>query len=843
MKILRLLFALATLLGVAAPADAGLLGTRRVLLSAADRCVSDVGSTLRQLATVVNAAPSTNVTLAGNCVDRKPYSFPPITATYTGTFDGKGHSIFYRLTNTDNCTTLPSACLGTVQPLGLFGFIGTAGIVKNLTITGTVFQTGTMLDNSFMTWRVGILAGYLAGLIDNVNVLGSVTASGYYNYNCGIACDLQGGTISNSTVNVNLYQTVFSGTPVSGLISSFVRTAGTGNTGTVSNVTVTGGSNIFQSGVTPGATQSCSQPTPPATCPVTSGYIAAGIGAVGFQNNDFGQADHITINPGVTVTGAIDTTVLIGDSGGVISIIYYGTVTDVINYADITGTNTVGGCAARLNNGGPATPSAIPSQLKRCSNYGKITATVNGAGGNVGSNAGLVDTVANYGTVNCGTLGTACGGNIGLHRNVTAGEFAQLVHAFNWGMSEAHDAVGGNVGQTGTTDTVDQVYSVPSAYQYVNNGGGSVGVDNNDAGYTHAYWNQGVSGNAQGAGNNLSPADITSKTTAQFLAAMPAGFDLAFWVQDSNAGGWPHLIGIDVPAAPTFTSPTVVLLATTGSNNWTVTAPCDSGKNVIEAVGESGSAGLPSASTSARGPGGGAYASIRSLAMALGASIAYTNGTGGSSTKTQFKDASTLVADFGTNSTTAATGAGGATANSTGSLRHAGGAGAVNSGSNCGGAGGGAAGPNGNGKNAGGAATSGGTCGGGGGGAAENGSVGGTAPGTAGGNGGADQFSNAGGAGSSSVLAAGGNGVVQSGAGGGFSNGSACSAGGVGGPGTWPGGKGPGGGGGGGGGNATIGCSGGLGGGYGGAPGGSGRGGAVVGGTQGATQLTCFISL
>ncbi len=171
----------------------------------------------------------------------------------------------------------------------------------------------------------------------------------------------------------------------------------------------------------------------------------------------------------------------------------------------------------------------------------------------------------------------------------------------------------------------------------------------------------------------------------------------------------------------TYAAASKVIFLTSGTSSWTVPADWNSANNKIEAIGAGGS----SVGTSGvYGGGGGAYAKITNLALTPGAVIPVQIGAGGGAVTTQFRDSSTLVADYGRNGTASINGAGGTVANSVGSVKYKGGdAGSWVSDAP---GGGGAAGPNGAGGNGGSSVSSGGWGASGGGGGADGGATGGS---------------------------------------------------------------------------------------------------------------------
>lgn len=117
------------------------------------------------------------------------YSIGDLAHPFVGQFDGRGHVIAHL------------ACAGNTGFVGLFGYIGAGGRVKNLTLTD-VKMTGDK-------WSVGGVAGYSLGDISNIVVTGAVTGIGElaWNVGCGGIAGLSAGTISNCGSNATVQGT------------------------------------------------------------------------------------------------------------------------------------------------------------------------------------------------------------------------------------------------------------------------------------------------------------------------------------------------------------------------------------------------------------------------------------------------------------------------------------------------------------------------------------------------------------------------------------------------------------------------------------------------------------
>ena len=111
--------------------------------------------------TDIDAVLTDDIDLSGICSEESDSSWTPIGNSeenaYTGTFDGNGKTISGLYI--DN---------STADYQGLFGYVGSSGIVQNLTVSGTV--SGGM--------HVGGIAGQNGGRITDCAFSGNVTSSG-----------------------------------------------------------------------------------------------------------------------------------------------------------------------------------------------------------------------------------------------------------------------------------------------------------------------------------------------------------------------------------------------------------------------------------------------------------------------------------------------------------------------------------------------------------------------------------------------------------------------------------------------------------------------------------------
>jgi len=203
--------------------------------------------------------------------------FSPIgasaTAPFTGTFDGLGHTVAGLTINRS-----------TTYFVGLFGYVGTAGVVKNVGLTsdsviggssvgGLVGRNDGTISNSYATGsvsgstRVGGLVGRSDGYITSSYATGTVTASSFYVG--GLAGSMATGTISSS------YATgAVTGATAGGLV-------GLQDSGTISSSYATGAVNGNLSGAyyTGGLVGKAAGS---AVSTITSSYATGAVSAIGY---------------------------------------------------------------------------------------------------------------------------------------------------------------------------------------------------------------------------------------------------------------------------------------------------------------------------------------------------------------------------------------------------------------------------------------------------------------------------------------------------------------------------------------------------------------------------------
>ena len=140
---------------------------------------------------VRNGNRSLDCTLAADIVLTEPWT--PVGTTlansYTGTFDGKGHTI--------SGLTVK----GSNEYAGLFGYIDKVGTVKNVKLVNV------QIISDYQYGYVGGVAGNNDGAIENCSVSGSVSGNSTYNSVGGVVGHQYGGTITGCSSSATVQGT------------------------------------------------------------------------------------------------------------------------------------------------------------------------------------------------------------------------------------------------------------------------------------------------------------------------------------------------------------------------------------------------------------------------------------------------------------------------------------------------------------------------------------------------------------------------------------------------------------------------------------------------------------
>ena len=146
---------------------------------------------LMHVADLVNGGKTDiNITLDKN-IDLTGKDWTPIGTSfknsYTGTFDGGGHTITGLTVTTND------------KYAGLFGYIGNAGTVKN------VVMEGVLITSNNGSSQAGGVAGFSRGTIENCSVSGSVSGTVYVG---GVVGAQWGGSITGCSSSATVKGTV-----------------------------------------------------------------------------------------------------------------------------------------------------------------------------------------------------------------------------------------------------------------------------------------------------------------------------------------------------------------------------------------------------------------------------------------------------------------------------------------------------------------------------------------------------------------------------------------------------------------------------------------------------------
>ena len=196
--------------------------------------------TIQQLDQIGTTLPLSGDYVLGANINAAGYSFAPIAtegSPFTGTLDGNGFSI---------------SDLTTSGPLygGLFGFIGSSGVVENLTLSNLSSNTSLGADYNGSSYYPSAYAGSLAainaGTISSVSANGTVAANGSGSVN--FTPLFVGGLVGQNQGTINSSNAAVS---VSGAASNFMNVGGLvgNNVGAITastaagNVTTNGGGN------------------------------------------------------------------------------------------------------------------------------------------------------------------------------------------------------------------------------------------------------------------------------------------------------------------------------------------------------------------------------------------------------------------------------------------------------------------------------------------------------------------------------------------------------------------------------------------------------------------------
>ncbi|MBW0002242.1 MAG: filamentous hemagglutinin N-terminal domain-containing protein, partial [Hyphomicrobiales bacterium] len=391
---------------------------------------------------------------------------------FTGIFDGEGQTI-------TGLTLSPGATKSS--NLGLFGVVGTTGIVRNVTLTN-VSITGTAAGDS----NIGAIAGQNLGTISNVSASGTISLGsnasaigGLVGVNSGASAKVTG---SSATLGLSFGT---GATQVGGLVGknatgATVTSSSAAGTITVSAATLIGG----LVGLNTRSTISSSMASGTL---MASGPIVDIGGLVGANTN----ASTISSS---TASGAVTGTGVVTAGGGLSG---RNDLSSTLTGSVATGTVTVGSGSQQI--GGLVGVNSSASTI--------LSSTASG-------------TVFSAGSV------TSVGGLVGFN-NITGGAGSSIKQSSALGaviVGSGSSAVGGLVGNNNTSNTITQSFATgPVLATGSTKVGGLVG--SNTGTVTNSFWDSETTGQTTGIGSGTTTG-ATSETTAQ-IQSVGAGTPFA----------------------------------------------------------------------------------------------------------------------------------------------------------------------------------------------------------------------------------------------------------------------------------------------------------------------------
>jgi filamentous hemagglutinin family protein len=548
----------------------------------------------------------------GNCISgvttawNAGAGFTPIgnsTTQFTGTFDGLGHTISNLTIN-----------LPTASYLGLFGYVGSAGIVRNLGLIGS-----------------------------------SVT--GFY-YLGGLVGELNGGALSNdyATGDVTVVSVPYgTGGPAGGLVGYLYG-------GAISYSYATGNVTDVQS------------------IPNFATADQMG-GLVGFMSSSLGGPFPTITNSYATgnVTSMNNTTYTMGGQqlGGLVGNCASGTISNSYASGNVNGGAILGGLIGYLQG-----QSGLTATIKNSYATGNVTAvntydvTAESAVGGLVGDQYLATTISNSYATGSVSGAQYVGGLVGW---IGTGNNSIINNSYATGSVTGWKYVGGLVGEMESGGTVSNSYSAGSvtgvsvpiygAPQYV--GGLVGGVYSFSGTITNSFYNSSTSGQTQGIGGTADAAGtVWGMTTAQmqtqlnFTSATTANGSVnpnwdftttPIWGIDATHAinsGYPYLCNVTAACAPVTTAIYLDLVPTLGSSYTSVygTAPSLSyvydtsatyiladviSNSLVAPVGTPGNTGAPTSASSVN-----SYTVTPSIGGITSVSSAYTLSAGNAVTWT-----------------------------------------------------------------------------------------------------------------------------------------------------------------------------------------------------------------
>ena len=324
----------------------------------------------------------------------------PDSIVFKGVFDGNHHAI-YGLKS--------EGSVSNHGMFGLFGIVGSQGVVKNLDLKNIDMNSGS--SNEVYPCGGGIVAYLLNGTVDSSFVSGRINAN-RTSFAGGLVGQNARGTVSNSTNKVVITHTgEYTGYYVGGIVGK--------NGGTVSNCinyAAMSGSGVKSIGV----------------IGTVGGIVGYNIGGTVLECVNVGNI-HVDMKTEMSTRNAEART------GGIVGFNYKGSVSKCANYGSMK--------------------AQASSELSKDYDTGTLIINYPEAGGIVGvSLDGLVENVVNYGTVEatCPNVenNAAAGGIVGVLNN------SGITNGYSMATVQSNNMAGSLVGMAKDTSSLSGIYAV-----------------------------------------------------------------------------------------------------------------------------------------------------------------------------------------------------------------------------------------------------------------------------------------------------------------------------------------------------------------------------------------------
>ena len=433
---------------------------------------------------------------------------------FIGVLDGLGHTVSGLTINNQ-----------TADNLGLFSWVGTAGVVRDLNLSDASVTGGSDQTN------VAVVAAVDFGTIDDVNVSGTLTVGDNANKVGGVVGWLWNGTIENSTSGVNV-----KGGNANDGIGGLVGEGGFSGGGTISNSSdsgsITVGDNATSIGGLVGGNNGSSIYDSYATGDVDAGADSSSVGGLAGSSSGFwstGLIDQSYATGDVAVgAGSTSTGGLVGNN------LWHATISNSYARGSVTGDRAVGGLVGWNGYGDVNQP--IPATISSSYSTGSVSGTTD-VGALVGYNNGGGAISGYWDSDNTGAL-PGLGypsGDVGWNAvGLSTAALEALPTGFDPSIWATKSGINGSypylLWQTSTTPSMPPVTLAPSPpvtsppTEYVESGTGVILQLADIAGHSFPHGtyfvdeSTGIQYTAeQLGGTTLPPANSTPSTNPEFL--------------------------------------------------------------------------------------------------------------------------------------------------------------------------------------------------------------------------------------------------------------------------------------------------------------------------------------